>query len=107
MRFQVTNQIVTGSRLTGYIVNASNGPSSNQKVDGLRLTGSTHVIHDMEPRTLAIELRRRAIKKLVPCGDIDRMLKIPHSHKVACGFQTAPEECLYDSDLNRLLYRAS
>ena len=56
-----------------------------------------NVIHDMETRTLVIELRRRAIKRLVPCGDMDRRLKIPHSAKAECGFQTTPEECLYDS----------
>ena len=36
----VTNQTVTGSRLTGYIVKCD-ALSSNQKVDGLRLTGGT------------------------------------------------------------------
>ena len=56
-----------------------------------------HVIHDMEARTLVMELRRRAIKRWVPCGDLDRRLKIPHSDKVECGFQTTPEEYLYDS----------
>ena len=55
-----------------------------------------HVIHDMETRTLVIELRRRATKRRVPCGDMDRRLKIPHSAKVECGFRTTPEECLYD-----------
>ena len=38
-----------------------------------------HVIHDMKARTLVMELRRRAIKRWVPCGDMDRRLKIPHS----------------------------
>ena len=33
----------------------------------------------------------------VPCGDMDRRLKIPHSAKAECGFRTTPEECLYDS----------
>ena len=56
-----------------------------------------HVIHDMEARTLVMELRRRAIKKWVPSGDMDRRLKIPHSAKAECGFRTTPEECLYDS----------
>ena len=55
-----------------------------------------HVIHDMEARTLVMELRRRAIKRWVPCGDMDRRLKIPHSAKAECGFRTTPEECLYD-----------
>ena len=41
--------------------------------------------------------RRRAIKRWVPCGDMDRRLKIPHSAKAECGFRTTPEECLYDS----------
>ena len=75
--------------------------SSNRKVDGSRLTGSTqallHVIHDMEARTLVMELRRRAIKRWVPCGDMDRRLKIPHSAKAECGFRTTPEECIYNS----------
>ena len=56
-----------------------------------------HVIHDMEARTLVMELRRRAIKRWVPCGDMDRRLKIPHLAKAECGFRTTPEECLYDS----------
>ena len=56
-----------------------------------------HVIHDMEARALVMESRRRAIKRWVPCGDIDRRLKIPHSGKAECGFRTTPEECLYDS----------
>ena len=56
-----------------------------------------HVIHDMVTRTLLMELRRRAIKRWVPCDDMDRRLKIPHSAKVECGFRTTPEECLYDS----------
>ena len=49
-----------------------------------------------------VELRRRAIKRWVPCGDMDRRLKIPHSAKVECGFRTIPKECLYDSGLNGL-----
>ena len=31
-----------------------------------------HVIHDMETRTLVMELRRRAIKRWVPCDNMDR-----------------------------------
>ena len=54
-----------------------------------------HVIHDMETRTLMMELRRCAIKRWVPCGDIDRRLKIPHSAKAECRFRTTPKECLY------------
>ena len=56
-----------------------------------------HVIHDMEARTLVMELRRRAIKRWVPCGDMVRRLKIPHSAKAECGFRTTPEGCLQDS----------
>ena len=56
-----------------------------------------HVIHDMEARTLVMELRRHAIKRWVPCGDMDRRLKIPHPAKAECGFRITPEECLYDS----------
>ena len=67
-----------------------------------------HVIHDMETRTLVMKLRWRGIKRWVPCGDMDRRLKIPHSAKVECGFRTTPEECLYDSGLIGLQYnRAS
>ena len=66
-----------------------------------------HVIHDMVTRTLLMELRRRAIKRWVPCDDMDRRLKIPHSAKVECGFRTTPEECLYDSGLIGHQYRAS
>ena len=51
----------------------------------------------MEARILVMELRRRAIKRWVPSGDMDRRLKIPHSAKAECGFRTTPEECLYDS----------
>ena len=50
-----------------------------------------HVIRDMEARTLVMELRRRAIKTWVPCEDMDRRLKIPHSAKAECGFRTTPE----------------
>ena len=95
----MTNQTVTGSRLTGYIVNVMRSPV----IERLMVRGSQvaikHVIHDMVTRTLLMELRRRAIKRWVPCGDMDRRLKIPHSAKVECGFRTTPEECLYDSGL--------
>ena len=89
--------VVTGSKLTGYIVNVMRSPV----IERLMVRGSQvelkHVIHDMETRTLEIELRRRAIKRWVPCGDMDRRLKISHSAKAECGFRTTPEECLYDS----------
>ena len=88
---------VTGSRLTGYIVNVMRSPV----IERLMVRGSQvalkHIIHDMEARTLVMELRRRAIKRWVPCGDMDRRLKIPHSAKAECGFRTTPEECLYNS----------
>ena len=58
-----------------------------------------HVIHDMEARTLMMELLRRAIKRWVPCVDMDRRSKIRHSDKAECGFRTTPEECLYDRGL--------
>ena len=90
-------QTVTGSRLTGYIVNVMRSPV----IERLMVRGSQaalkYVIHDMEARTLVMELRRRAIKRWVPCGDMDCRLKIPHSAKAECGFRTTPEECLYDS----------
>ena len=95
----VTNQMVTGSRLAGYIVNVLRSPV----IEILMVEGSQvalkHVIHDMETRTLVMELHRRAIKRWVPSGYMDRRLKIPHSAKVECGFRVAPEECLYDSCL--------
>ena len=93
----MTSQTLTGSRLTGYIVNVMRSPV----IERLMVRGSQvalkYVIHDMETRTLVMELRRRAIKKWVPCSDMDRRLKIPHSAKAECGFRTIPEECLYDS----------
>ena len=93
---QVTNQTVPGSRLTGYIVNVMRSPI----IERLMVRGSQvalkHAIHDMVTRALVMALRRRAIKRWVPCGDMDRRLKIPHSAKVECGFRTTPEECLYD-----------
>ena len=106
-RSPVTNQTVTGSRLTGYIVNVMRSPV----IERLMVRGSQvalkHVIHVMETRTLVMELRRRAIKRWVPYGDMDRRLKIPHSAKVECGFRITPKECLYDSGLIGLQYRAS
>ena len=99
--------MVTGSRLTGYIVNVMRSPV----IERLMVRGSQvaikHVFHDMETKTLVMELRRRAIKRWVPCGDMDRRLKTSHSARVECGFRTTPEECLYDSGLNDLQYRAS
>ena len=78
--------MVTCSRLTGYIVNVMRSPV----IERLMVRGSQvvikHVIHDMVTRTLLMELRRRAIERWVPCGDMDRRLKIPHSAKVECGF---------------------
>ena len=93
----MTSETVIGSRLIDYIVNVMRSPV----IERLMVRGSQvalkHVIHDMEARTLVMELRRRAIKRLVPCGDMDRRLKIPHSAKSECGFRATPEECLYDS----------
>ena len=103
----MTNQTVTGSRLTGYIVNVMRSPV----IERLMVRGSQVaikvVIHDMVTRALLRELRRRAIKRWVPCGDMDRMLKIPHSAKAECGFRTTPEECLYDSGSIGHQYRVS
>ena len=86
----MTNQTITGSRLTGYIVNVMRSPV----IERLMVRGSQvalkHVIHDMVTRTLVMELRRCAIKRWVPCGDMDRKLKIPHSAKVECGFRILP-----------------
>ena len=71
------------------------------------LVALKHVFRDIETRTLIMELRRSAIKKWVPCGDMDRRLKIPYSAKVEYGFRATPGECLYDSGLIGLQYRAS
>ena len=91
------NGHLLNSRLTGYIVNVMRSPV----IERLMVRGSQvalkHVIHDMEARTLVIELCRRAIKRWVPCGDMDCRLKIPHSAKAECGFRTTPKECLYNS----------
>ena len=101
----MTNQTVIGSRLTGYIVNVMRSPV----IERLMVRGSQvalkHVINDMDTITLVMELRRRAIKRCVPCGDMDRRLKIPHSAKVECGFRTTSEECLYDSGIIGLQHR--
>ena len=57
------DKAVTGSRLTGYIVNMMRSPV----IERLMVRGSQvalkHGIHDMEARTLVMELRRRAIKR--------------------------------------------
>ena len=45
-----------------------------------------------------MELRRRAFKRWVPCGDMDRRLKISHAAKGECGFRTTLEEYLYMYD---------
>ena len=91
----VTSQTVTGSRLTGYIVNVMRSPVIERFMVRGSQVALKHVIHDMEARTLVMELRRCAIKRWVPCGDMDRRLKIPHSAKVECRFRTTPEEYLY------------
>ena len=48
----------------------------SRKIERLMVRGSQvalkHVIHGMETRTLVMELRRCAIKRWVPCGDMDR-----------------------------------
>ena len=89
--------LVTGSRLTGYIVNVMRSPVIKRLMARGSQVALKHAIYDMEARTLGMELRRRAIKRWVPCGDMDRRLKIPHSAKAECGFRTTPGECLYDS----------
>ena len=86
----MTNQTVTHSRLTGYIVGVNDALSSNRKVDGSRLTDSTQALNDMGTMTLVMELRRRAIK----------------DPSLSQG-RTTPKECLYDSGLISLQYRAS
>ena len=80
----MTNQTVTGSRLTGYIVNVMRSPVIERLMARGSQVALKHVIHDMETMTLVMELRRRAIKRWVPCGEMDHCLKIPHSAKVEC-----------------------
>ena len=64
--------MVTGSRLTGYIVNVMRSPAIERlMVRGSKHSRLKHVIHDMITRTMVMELRRCAIKRWVPCGDID------------------------------------
>ena len=98
--------MVTGSRLTGYIVNVMR----SSVIEMVLVRGSQvalkHFFHDMEIKKLVMELRRCAIKRWVTCGDMDRRLKIPHSAKVESGFRTTLEECLYDSGLHGLQYTA-
>ena len=84
----MTNQTVTGSGLTGYIVNVMRSPV----IERLMIRGSQvalkHVIHHRVTRSQVMKMRRRAIKRWVPCGDMDRRFKIPHLAKVEYGFQT-------------------
>ena len=90
-----------------YIVNVMRSPVIERLIVRGSQVALKHVIHDMVTRTLGMEMHRRVIKKWVPCGDMDRRLKIPHSAKVECGFRTTPEECIYDSGLIGLQYRVS
>ena len=71
------------------------------------LVALKHVIHDMEARTLVIELRRRAIKRWVPCGDMNYRLKIPHSAKAECGFRQLPRDAYTIAVQSGHQYRAS
>ena len=76
------SQTVTGLRLTGYIVKVMRSPV----IERLMVRGSQvalkHVIRDMEARTLVMELRRRAIKRWVPCGDMDRIMLFHMPQKI-------------------------
>ena len=107
MQSLMTNQAVTGLRLTGYIVNVMRSPVIKRLMVRSSQVALKHAIHDMKTRNIVVELRRRAFKRRVPCGDMDRRLKIPHTAKVECGFQITPEECQYGSDLIDVQYRAS
>ena len=93
--------------MTGYIVNVMRSPVIERLMVRDSQVAVKHVIHDMVTWTLVMELRRRVIKRWVPCGDMDRRLKIPHSAKVEFGFRTTPEEWLYDSGLIGIQYQAS
>ena len=101
----MTNQTVTGSRLTGYIVSVTRSPVIERLMVRDSQVALKHVFHDIEIRTLVMELRQRAIKRWVPCGDMGRKLKIPYSAKVECGFRTTTEECLYDLSLSKTFKR--
>ena len=98
---------VTGSRLTGYIVNVMRSPVIERLMVRCSQVALKHVIHDKEARTLVMELRRSAIKRWVPCGDMDRRLKIPHSAKADCGFRTTPENAYTIAAQSGHQYRAS
>ena len=56
--------MVTGSRLTGYIVKVMRSPVNERLMVRGSQIAIKHVFHDMEIRTLVMELRRRAIKRL-------------------------------------------
>ena len=108
MRSPVTRQTVTGSRLTGYIVNVMRSPV----IERLMVRGSRvalkHVIHDMEARTLVMELRRRAIKRWVPCGDMDRRLKIDLTQpRLSADFGQLPRNAYTIAVQSGHQYRAS
>ena len=92
-----TNQIVNLSRLTGYIVNVKRSPVIKRLMVRGSQVALKHVIHDMDIDD----------ENVSQCGGMDHRLKILHSAKVECGFRTTPEECLYNSGLISLQYRAS
>ena len=58
----------------GYIVNVMRSPVIKRLMVRGSQVALKYVFHDMEINTLAMELRRRAIKRWVPCGDMDRRL---------------------------------
>ena len=49
-----------------------------------------HGINDMEARTLVMELRRHAIKRWVPCGDMDHMLRSLTQPRLSADFGQLP-----------------
>ena len=105
LQWQAKRSLVRG--WLAYFVNVMRSPV----IERLMVRGSQvalkHVIHDMEARTLVMELRRRAIKRWVPCGDMDRRLKIPHSAKAECGFGQLPRNAYTIAVQSGHQYRAS
>ena len=88
----------------GWIHSKRDALSSNRNVDDSRLTCRTQACHSGNGNKATGDGIASARKQ--KNGSSVVTLKIPHSAKVECRFRT-PEECLYDSALSDLQYRAS
>ena len=87
----VTNQTVTGSRLTGYIVNVMRSPVIKRLMVRGSQVALKHVIHDMETRTLVMELCRRQLKDRSPVVTWIAGQRSIAQPRLQCGFRTTPE----------------